>query len=71
MVGLVAAEMPKEFKGWVDYKLVDQVRPDKHSNPGKYSLQIKEQEKLNKVSPAIQKSMEKVLHGKKVVVNSQ
>lgn len=68
MVNLVAAEMPKEFKGWVDYKLVDQVRPDKNSNPEKYTLQIKEQEKMKQVSPTIQKSMEKVLHGKKVVV---
>ena len=41
----VKAHRPQEFKGYIDWKLVDELRPqkDKDSNPNKYAAQVKAQ----------------------------
>jgi hypothetical protein len=44
-VGLIKTHMPQEIKGYVDWKLVDDFRPekDKKNNPHKYQTQLAKQ----------------------------
>lgn len=77
-VELVKQNRPQAFKGWVDWKLVDELRPekDKQANPNKYVKQTAAQKQPKTKAPAAAKKtvaqpVMTTLAGKKVKVVGQ
>lgn len=79
-LALVKLHRPEEFKGYVDWKLVDELRPekDKKNNPNKYTIHIAAQAKAKQPSapkapkvaakPKVEKPVFKTVAGKKAKV---
>jgi hypothetical protein len=73
-VALVKEHCPKEFKGYLDWKLVDALRPDKDSNPGKYAKMTGAQKQPTSKKVAVPAAATSglaqtlTMHGKKVKV---
>lgn len=63
IVKLVAGARPKEFRGWVDWYLVESL-----GAVGKYDAQKKKQMVLHPVAQKAKKQPEKMLHGVKIKV---
>lgn len=72
LVKLVQAQdlQDQGFKGWVNWHLVDEMRPakDQEEHPSKYENHKKKQNQLHPVTLKAKKMVDKVLHGKKVKI---
>jgi len=70
-IHLIQNVRPGEFKGWVDWHLVDAMRPEaeKKLDPSKYAQQMAAQLKAHPtLTPAVLKKVTKFIGGKKVKV---
>ena len=74
IVQLIAQQVPTAFKGWVDWHLVDAMRPtaEKYDSPTKYDALKAAQLKLHPDSkPALPKPVVKTLGGQKIKLTGE